>query len=446
MAMHSSRERPTPPGPDGVPLLGNTHELARDTLGFYERVTAEYGDVVGISVGGDEGAIVTHPEYVERILVRDDDRYVKGGLIEDQLGDTFGNGMFMAAGEQWRTQRQVAQPAFYRERILEYGETVVDHAADVGWPHASVVDLTDELSALTLSVLTDALFGFDADADEAVVREAASAIGAKLDPSAPTAFLPTWVPTPRNLRFTRHISQLRERVDSRIADRRRQDPDQRGDDLLSLLVAATANGELDDQTLRDDMITFLFAGHETTSLGLTYALFLLATHPDEQRRLQAELDATIDGDRPTIDDLPALEFTDCVIDEALRLYPPVFTFFREPVEDVELGGYRLPAGTTISVPQWIVHRDERWWESPETFDPDRWTDDRDSERPEYAFYPFGGGPRHCIGMRLARLELRLALATLCSTYRFEAVTTDLDLATAANLRPAGPLEVRVRRR
>ncbi|WP_275039762.1 cytochrome P450 [Halorubrum tebenquichense] len=225
------------------------------------------------------------------------------------------------------------------------------------------------------------------------------------------------------------------------------------------MIAAAELGAFDDDALVDNAVTFLFAGHETSALGLTYALYCLADRPAFQRRLRREI-AALDGD-PEPENLRECPALTAAVDEALRLYPPVHSFFREPTEPVTLGGYRVPAGVVLTVAPWAVHRDGRWWEDPESYRPERWLretgdgevvhgDDRPGpavgERPEYAYFPFGGGPRHCIGMRFARQELRLSVATLLRRFRLERVTTDLSLRASANTRPAEPVRVRVHSR
>jgi cytochrome P450 len=223
-------------------------------------------------------------------------------------------------------------------------------------------------------------------------------------------------------------------------ERRRERPT--GDDLLSVLVAAADAGGMDDTTLRDNMLTFPFAGHETSALGLTYALFCLGHAPEAQARLHEELDA-VDGPL-TPDDVEGMGVLDRTVREALRLYPPVYTHFREPVRDVRVGDYLLPEGAVVSLPQWVVHRDGRWYDDPETFAPGRWTD---WDGPEYAYFPFSGGPRHCIGMRFAGLELRLVLGTLLRERRVESLTDrPLALTAAANAAPAEPVELRIHER
>ena len=445
MATEAHRRHETPPGPDGLPLLGNTLSLSRDVLGFYEQAHRNYGDIVRFEVAGDEGYLLTHPEYIEQVLVNDDAKFVKGEVLNRSIGSALGEGMLLAEGEAWRAQRTLAQPAFYRERVETYGEAMVTYAAEAAgnW-NGALVDVHDAMTELTLRILARTLFGIDIGDRQSVVREMAEATRTRTDVSSLVGFLPDWVPHPAIREYNRALTDVRGFVEGHIAERKAEPPEERGDDLLSLLVTAAEAGDMSDETLRDNMLTFLFAGHETTALALTYTWFLLGHHPDVQARLHDELDSVLEGSAPTTADLPDLEYTGQVVDEAMRRYPPVYTFFREPTEDVEIGGYTIPEGATLSLPQWIVHHDERWYESPWEFRPARW-DDWDG--PEYAYYPFGGGPRHCIGMRFARMEVQLIVATLAQEFAVESRTdAPLDIAASTNAVPADPVGVRFERR
>ncbi len=446
VSIESTRSEREPPGPDGLPVIGNTFALASDVFGFYERLAHEYeGDVAHYRVAGDTGYLLTHPDHVEQVLVTDAPRFVKGEMQQRQIGSAFGEGMLLAENDDWRDQRTTAQPAFYRERIETYAPVAVSHAEAMAadWNDGETIEIHDAMTELTLSVLAWSLFGIDVRGRQSAVRAAATATRDRFDTSRLGAYLPEWIPTPVNRQYKHSLSSLREFIEELIDERRAAD--ELGEDLLSLLVAATDTGGMDDDTLRDNMATFLFAGHETTALALTYTWFLLGHHPDVQERLHAELDEVLGDAPPTAADLPELDYTEQVVKEAMRLYPPVWTTFREPIEDIEIGGYTIPEGTVVSLPQWIIHRDERWYDAPLEFRPERWVDGDD--RPEYAYYPFGGGPRHCIGMRFARMEAQLVVATLAREFAVESITdASLDLTASANTLPAEPVKLRLSRR
>jgi cytochrome P450 len=452
-----------PPGPDGLPVLGNVHSLADDALAFYERQSAEYSGVARYDVFGTESYVVSDPAAIERILVDDHDRYVKGQMPQEQLGRLLGEGLFLSEGEQWREQRTAVRSAFFRERIEAYGDSMVEHARATAdsWNDGDVVDAHTAATGYAFSVLAESLLGDDIDDERETVRAAAESITERFDTSRLGSFLPEWVPTPTRRRYHRRLDALRATIRDLVAERRAGDlPSNPGeaDDLLGTLVAAAEMGAIDDEELVDNAVTFLFAGHETSALGLTYTLYCLAGRPEMQERIYEEV-AAFDDD-PTaaqIRDCPALT---AAVDEALRRYPPVHSFFREPTEPVELGGYRVPEGVVLTLSPWTVHRDEQWWDEPESYRPERWLREVDGEtvhgddtagpavgeRPEYAYFPFGGGPRHCIGMRFARQELRLATATLLRRFAFERETESLSVQASANTRPAEPVRLRVRAR
>jgi len=263
-----------------------------------------------------------------------------------------------------------------------------------------------------------------------------------------SAYVPLAVPTPTNRRFRSARVDFEATLDDIIAERQAEAAAKREarDDVLSLLLS------LDEETMNRErlghqLLTFLVAGHDTTALTLTYAWFLLGHHPDVQGQLHAELDETLGTEEPTPEDLFELPYLDDVLTETLRLYPPAFTTFRQPTRPVTLGGYDIGPEAQLTIPQWLVHRDERWYDDPDAFRPERWTDEFEATLPDYAYYPFGGGPRHCIGMRFARMEAKLALATLAGRYRFESVTEPpLDLAMRITLSPTDPVEMRVHER
>ncbi len=444
-------------------MLGNVHELASDALGFYERRSAEHGGVVRYDVFGTESYLVTDPEAIGQILVADHDRFVKGEMPREQLGGLLGDGLFLAEGEAWREQRTAIRSAFFRERVAAHGDAMVERARETAasWEDGGVVDLHAAATEYAFAVLAESLLGSDIERERETVRAAAEAITDRFDMRRPTSFLPEWLPTPTNRRYRRRLDALRETIRDLVAERRAAGPPAdpgAADDLLGTLVAAAELGALDDE-LVDNAVTFLFAGHETSALGLTYALYCLADAPEFQARVHAEV-ASLGAD-PTPADLRECPTLTAAVDEALRLYPPVHSFFREPTEPVSLGGYRVPAGVVLTLSPWAVHRDGRWWDDPETYRPERWLretedggvvhgDDRPGpatgERPEHAYFPFGGGPRHCVGMRFARQELRLAIGTLLRRVRLEPVTAELSVQASANARPDGPVRVRVHAR
>lgn len=439
---------PLPPGPNGYPLVGSTLDVVRDPLGFYDRL-ATYGDVVRYETVIDTFTALLHPDHVERVLLEEPDRFEQYDFEAFGLGID-PEGLVDVDGEQWQRQRTLVQPAFTVDRVRSHADSMVDYATRTAaeWDDGQELALNEEFSALTLQILTRSLFDLDIDPRETdeVIALAARAFNEQLDPRNLTTFLPVWVPTPANRRFKRTYRAYRDRMDELIDQRRRSDEE--ADDLLTTLLHAEGpeGYTLSETEIRDNMMTFMFAGHDTTSLGLTYTFLLLAQHDDALARLHREHERVLGDERPTTEHLPELEFTERVITEAMRLYPPVYMLFRRATEPVVVDGYRIPEGTVVTLPQFWLHRDERFYDDPDGFDPDRWIESTE-ELPDYAYFPFGGGPRHCIGMRFARLEMKLVVAVLARAFDFELLSDpDPDLSPGVTLRPDDDVRVRVRER
>jgi cytochrome P450 len=429
-----------PEGPDGWPLVGNTLQFARDPFEFYERC-GDYGDVVPYTVARQTFYMVTHPDDVERVLATEHGKFGKGQFQRDQLSVVLGQGLLTSEGDRWRDQRQRIQPAFTPEKIRSYVEEMTEctTAAIADWEHGEPLAIDDEMRKITVQVLARSLFGTDIGAHVETISAAMDDVGARSEASTLAALIPPWVPTPWNRRTKRGLAAI-DGVIEDLVERRAGDAAGR-DDLLSTLLVAHRQGDITRETLRDQLVTFLLAGHETTSLALTYTWYLLAQHDADYREVLDEVDEVVDGAVPTLAAVPALDVTERSIDEAMRRYPPVYRMVRQARETVELGGVTVDAGSRLTLPQWLVHRDERFWEDPERYRPERWTWDVD--RPEYAYFPFGGGPRRCIGMEFARLEAQLIVATIAREYELELVGDGgpLDLQPGVTAAPAEPVEM-----
>jgi cytochrome P450 len=425
-------ERPEPPEPPGLPLVGQTHAFLRDPLACYERWT-DIDDVVSVRIGGRRFCLVSHPADVERVLVTDAPTYEKGTVVTEQLGSLLGESVFLLEGDAWRERRRALQPPFERAEIRADGDLTTRWAADAvdSWPTDRPIRVDERLADLSLSILAQSLFGIDVRGERTAIHATGETVMDQFDMRSPSTFLPEWVPTPRNLRYRRAVARLEADIADRIDDR-----DGTGDDLLSHLVSLG----LPRERIRDELITFLFAGYESTATTMAVLLHQLAAKPHVQDRVAAELDATVDGARPTVDDLDRLPTLEAALDETLRLYPSQYAIFREPQAAVELGGYHVPAGTTVVLPSLVVHRDPRFWAHPDEFRPRRWQEDGPSDRPEYAYFPFGGGPRHCLGMRMARQMIELVVATAVHQRRF-ATDDDLSMRAGPTLQPVGGVTV-----
>ena len=439
-------EPPLPPKRSGLPVLGSAVTFARDPYAFYNDV-AEYGDVVRFSMGSYDMVAVLHPEGIKQVLVEQFEQFRK----PDDAGgvDILSEGLLLTDGEQWQAQRSRLQPMFYRERIETYAETMGSYAAAAAdeWAAAESVDLSEATSRYTLRVLGKTLFGVDTDDHRQAVRAGAEAIRERSSQSPASLDLPKWLPTPGNRRYRRGVTRLERVVDDLLAERR-DSPD--GDDLLSLLVTATTDEESGptESEIRSQLVTFLFAGHETSATALTWALYELGRKPEIARRLREEVDDVVTGPHATLADLPDLTYTEQVLRETLRRYPPAAAIFREADEDVAVGGYRVPADSFVVLPQFHVHTDARWWNDPLQFDPSRWDDidEPPGDRPEYAYFPFGGGPRHCIGMRFARMELKLALATVARRCRVTHGHDDVTVDVGSTVAPEETVRAAIQRR
>jgi cytochrome P450 len=441
-------ERPAPPGPDGLPLLGNALQLVRDPFGFIDDV-GEYGDVVSYHLAGIRFTALLHPDHVEQVLVGDPDPFRRWTGDEwNVLGEFAPEGLLLSEGEQWRRQRVGMQPMFTPDRIESYTDAMGEYADRMvdEWDDGETVAINRETSRLALRILARSLFDLDVSGQDDVVTRAAAAINDRADSRSLGTFLPRWIPTRARRRSRRAMAVLDDLLDDRIAERRRAP--EAHDDLLAFMLSADGpDGGFTEAEVRDNLVTFLFAGHETTSLALAYTLFLLATNPEQRATLDEELDAVLGGEPPTPTDLPELTYLDRVITEALRLYPPAYVLFREAVEDTTVGGYAVPEGSKLSLPIYNIHHDQRWYDDPEAFRPGRWTDVFEESLPEYAYFPFGGGPRHCIGMRFARMELMHVLPTVLQRTEFELESDpEIDFQLGVTLQPTDDIRLRVRKR
>ena len=441
-----------PPGPRDLPVLGNTHRYSRDPFSFIETLTRSYNGLSTFALGPERTYLVTDPTDIERVLVSEASRFRKAqtmrtGSIDDLLGD----GLLMSGGEFWQRQRRRAQPAFAPGRVANFGGTIGGYAEAMldGWDEGDVVAIDPAMARITVKVIVSVMFGTELDdRTTETVQNNLEPLGKMFEPKPAQFLLPEWVPTPERVEFERAVANLEGVLDSLVRERRGTEDG--GMDLLSILLRAQGEvEEVTEELLRDELMTMLLAGHDTTALSLTYTWYLLAQHPEIERRVHEELDDVLGDEPPTADDVRDLDLTERVIQEAMRLYPPVYTIFREPSEDVRLGGYEVPEGSLVMLPQWGVHRDPRWYDDPETFDPDRWTNDRVSDRPNYAYFPFGGGPRHCIGKHLSMLEAQMILATVARSYRLRLApeqSADLDFAPSLTMHPSEPIRMEVRKR
>ncbi len=435
-----------PPGPD-LSRLAALRAFRSDPLGLLERLAA-YGDVVRIDVPGSAAYLLNHPELVRDVLVTGHRTFHKGPTIQ-AAKMLLGESLLTSEDETHLRRRRLIQPMFHHERIATYAASMVRFAerAAERWGDGEEVDIQAEMSALTLAVVGDTLFGTDVDEQRsATVRRALTDTLGMFDRVySPLFRLLVRLPSPTMRRYRRVESDLNRVIAEMIADRRAAGAS--GDDLLSLLLRAEENGAgMSDEEVRDEALTLFLAGHETTAIALTWTWWLLSRNPEAEARLHAELDAVLSERRPSLGDLPNLQFTQAVISESIRLRPPAWAIGRTAVAGHRANGYAIDQGSIVVVSPWLLHHDPRWWPEPGSFRPERWLDD--PEGPRYAFIPFGGGPRVCIGEPFARLEAAMLLASIARRWRFASPTDrEPDLQAVITLRPRGGLPmVALRRR
>lgn len=420
------------PGPKGLPFVGNAFKMKGDTLHYYVQMMEEYGDLVQLHAMGTDYVLVTDPAAVQEVLVKKVNDFPKEQADVEHLKRIIGDGLVTANGEQHRQQRRLAQPAFHARRIEAYAETMVDYTrlmlAD--WQPGQVRDVAAEMVELTMFIVIKTLFDIDRDG----LLDRAQQIGHTVhnmqrlaEESDTVISIPAWMPT----RYNRELRQMRRLLDATIfamiEERRRELAagaiEDRGDLLSMLLLAEDEHGErMSSRELVEQSLTIFMAGHETTSNALAWTFYLLAEYPDVRDRLHAEVDSALAGRAPTLADLEELPYTEKVLKESMRLYPPAWHLnIRAAARDTTIAGHAIKRGTNVLVAPWAIHRNPRLWPDPERFNPERFTPEREAARPRYAYLPFGGGPRVCIGNAFAMMEARLILATVAQCYALDLV-------------------------
>ncbi len=420
---------------------GHLAEFRADRLGLLQQCAREYGDVVPLRIWRYRAFLLSRPDLIEQVLVTQARNFTKHfglRLYKPLLGD----GLLNAEGEVWRRQRKLSAPAFQSSRLAGYSASMVECTGRMmrDWLATAVArrDVHLDLMRLTLEIACRTLFGAETCPDPNIVGQAMhGAMEALTQRWRRPIPLPDWLPTPANRRLKRSLAVMDGVINGLVEQRRRSGA---GDDLLwTLLQQRDDEGSgMTQRQLANEARTILLAGHETTALALGYALYLLAAHPAAQGRLQQEFAAVLAGREPGWLDLPQLRYTRRVIFEAMRLYPPADIIGREAIEECVIGDLRVPAGTTLFMSQWVMHHDARYFPDPWTFDPDRWTEEFEKSLPRFAYFPFGAGPRSCIGQTFAMTEAVLLLAAICGRFEFRPDPAfKLELLPSITLRPRG---------
>jgi cytochrome P450 len=439
------------PGPRGSRWMGVAPLLRRDQLGTLEQAVAEYGDVVRLVVGppGLRRALylVTHPDGVEQVLAGDPDGYSKNTPYYEEIAAYLGNGLLTSGGTRWRQQRRTVAPLFSHRRIASYVDVMADEAARLA-DRCSVVatagkpiDVNAEMVDYTLRTVGRILFGADVEDAVPVIRATFPVLNEHVRRRGVSPLrLPRWLPTPAQIRAAKAQRALYRVVDD-IIDRR-SGAAESGQDLISLLLAARdpeTGAPMSQQEIRDQVLIFLLAGHETTSTALTFTMHLLGRHPDVQSAVQRELDEVLAGRAPRAADIVQLKLTERTVKEAIRLYPPAYGLGRLAEHEVIIAGQRIPAHSIILLSPWATHRRPDLWPEPRRFDPARFEPAAEQSRPKYAHLPFAGGLRGCIGGYFAMTEAVVAIGTLLSRFSVASESADIPLLTTITLRPAGPV-------
>jgi cytochrome P450 len=450
-----------PPGPKARFFgLNHVRHMQRDLLGFFVQQARDFGDIVAYQCGPVRMFQFTHPDHVQEILVRQARKFEKPDRLKDVFGQWDGQGLLTSDGDLWTRQRRLIQPAFHPRRVQSYAETIVADADKMldDWGARAEINVVDEMMRVTLSIVGHVLFGSDLDDEVPAIATAVDMLQeVAMVESGRVIPLPSWLPVRIHRRRRIATKTIHGLVD-RLIQRRRavvrgsHDPAQPSTeglppDLLSLLLTAvdseTDGRGMSDIQARDEATTLLLAGHETTAVSLMWTLYFLALHPANQDCLATQVAEATAGRDPTTDNLPQMASVELAIKESMRLRGPVYVFGRQAAEPVEIAGVQIPRGSQVYLLPYVTHHDPRWWPEPDEFRPERFTPDLEAQRPQFAYFPFGGGPRVCIGKGLAMLEATLIIAAILKRYRFAlaAGQGDPGLEAQVSLHPRGPLRM-----
>ncbi len=441
-----------PPGPKRKFIGGSFLAFRRDPLSFLQQSAREHGDVVYFKMGPQEVFFLNHPDYIKDVLVTHHQNFIKGRALQ-RAKRLLGEGLLTSEAEFHRRQRRLAQPAFHRPRVAAYARMMTDYAesASAGWRDGETLDISHEMMHLTLSIVGKTLFDADVESEAQEIGEALTSVMELFNAMLlPFSELLEKLPLPQKRRFQKAKGRLDTTI-YRLINERRQSGEDHGDLLSMLLMAQDEEGDggmMTDEQVRDEALTIFLAGHETTANALTWTWYLLSENPQVEARLHAELDAVLEGGRaPTVEDVPRLRYTEMVLAESMRLYPPAWALGRLALKDYEVGGYTVTARSLVLISQYVMHRDERYFVEPARFDPERWTQEAREARPAYSYFPFGGGPRRCIGEGFAWMEGILLIAALARNWRMRLEPEHpVKLYPVITLRPKHGMRMTLKRR
>jgi cytochrome P450 len=439
-----------PHGPRTFLPFGFLRVMQRDPIPFFTRLAREHGDIAQFHVGPQRIVLVNHPDLVRELLVTQHRSFHKSRVLQ-RSKVILGEGLLTSEEELHKRQRRLVQPAFHRDRIAHYADVMVQRASAMGdtWREGASLDIHHEMMRLTLSVVAKTLFDAEVGGEEDEIGGALTSL-IDLFPLLmnPFATYLQKLPIPSTRRFRAAIERL-DRTIYGIIDERRRSGEDRGDLLSMLLLAQDEEGDgggMSDRQVRDEAMTLFLAGHETTANALAWTWYLLAQHPDVAAKVCRLVDDVLGDKLPSAADYPRLQYLEMVLAESMRLYPPAWAVSRLAIEEVELGGWSVPRDSVVVASQAVIHRDPRFWQEPERFDPARFTSEAKAARPKFAYFPFGAGPRICIGEGFAWMEGVLLLATLAQRWSMELLSHDVAPQASITLRPRGGIAVRLHAR
>jgi cytochrome P450 len=438
-----------PPGPKPHFLVGNMPLASRDPLTVFTRWAREYGDIFYYRAGWIHVYFLNRPDLIEFVLVRNHSNLLKDRVVQNSRW-FFRDGLLTSEGEEWKRQRRLTQPAFHRDKVISYAGMMTDYTEHMlsAWQNGAIIDVHQEMMNLTLRIVVRALFGVEAED----VCKISGALNTMMRHTAGVRLLlpplARKLPIPGMADVRRAVKHLNESVSGIIKIRRARREENSGD-LLSMLIAARDEdgSAMSTTEIRDQVLTFLLAGHETIALALSWTWYLLSQNPQAEDKLHQELDTLLRGRGADAADLTSLIHTDRVIKESMRLYPPAWSLAREVAKEFEVEGYRIPVGANVVMSQWILQRDPRFFRDPTRFDPDRWAPEACQKLPRFAYFPFGGGPRQCIGTGFAMMEAVLLLATIAARFELRLIEDHPVVPVPSfTLRPKYGIRMRLKRR
>lgn len=412
---------PLPPGPKGLPFLGSLLDRKRDSIGFFKKTAEEYGDVCRYRLGPIKVTMISHPDFVKTLLMDTQSNFKKGRAY-DLLRILLGDGLLTAEGEKWKANRKLAQPMFHQKNLMGLVDVMnsCTQTTISQWKPGAQIDMAAEMMKLTLDIVIRTILGSEIDKKDiqTIGSELTIALNLIHGIFFSTIPLPPSIPTYKSLRLKLAVRRM-ERVVYKIIEARKKDKRTHNDLLQTLLDAQ--EGNFSNKQLRDEIMTFLLAGHETTATALSWTVYLLTQNNEVRDKIKAEVDAVLGSEPPTFEKISKLKYTSATLEEGMRHYPPVYILMRDAVKEVQFGPYRVPKGDAVTFSTTVLHKDSRWWKNPEEFRPERFLNGHpefDNNRPKFAYLPFSSGPRNCIGAPFAMMEGTLILALICQKFSF----------------------------